>query len=204
MNLEMEGMKEQLAKLTEIRNNTIINEEKRIVELIREYSEHVTTKIEVTVDLSKQEVIGELQQQIQELRETTARIPKLAGQIAKLEEAMPPLAEKVDNLELISVGIQHDLTVVTGAVNKLEKKRANVSTSDKLEKISKSFQTSLEYIKKTVMTISSSTTNRIPNKQENTNNNNIIEQREKRNKQTQEDEMTDEDDVVIGQPLKFP
>jgi Asp-tRNA(Asn)/Glu-tRNA(Gln) amidotransferase C subunit len=116
---------------------------------------------------------------------------------------MPPLAEKVDNLELISVGIQHDLMVVTGAVNKLEKKLANLSTSDEVEKISKSFQTSLERIKKMVTTISSSPTNGIPNKQENTDNNDIRGQREKRNKQTQEDEMTDEDDEVIVQPLKF-
>jgi hypothetical protein len=64
--------------------------------------------------------------------------------IANLEEAIPPLQEKVDNLEFLSLGIQHDISVIMTAMNKLETKLSNLSTSKQVNGIITSFQSSFE------------------------------------------------------------
>jgi hypothetical protein len=58
----------------EYRYNTQVDE-RRLVELIREHSaEQAASKMELSVDLSKDELISEIQKKIEELQQTTNRI----------------------------------------------------------------------------------------------------------------------------------
>jgi hypothetical protein len=115
--------------------------------------------MEITVDLSEQEVIMEMQQQIKELQNSTARIPEVADQITNIKEVINPVVDKVDNLELMTVGMQRDLTVVTGAVTKLKARLSKLSKSEQVGEIRSSFQSSLERIERMVVTLSASTKN---------------------------------------------
>jgi hypothetical protein len=100
-----------------------------------------------------------MQQQIKELQNSTARIPEVADQITNIKEVINPVVDKVDNLELMTVGMQHDLTVVTGVVTKLIARLSKLSKSEQVGEIRSSFQSSLERIERMVVTLSASTKN---------------------------------------------
>jgi hypothetical protein len=215
---EIKEIKEQINGLRSALSKPLEIEDARLVGLIREQvAEQKLLEMGITVDSNKDEVIMDLQAQVKTLTERLAQIPSMMDQIGQLEKSIPTLSFKVDNLELVSAGIQHDLTTTTTAVSNMEMKLAGLSTSVQVMTMQESFHSSFARLEKMVMSIATSKkenlvvdeTNWEENGQSNKENNeegnyNGDNLGGKQKDQIRQDDMTDLEDDTIFKNTKYP